>query len=257
MQERHQSAAAVREARGMTLLNEWLFPEQKAQFALFRYFDVVGSPTGKKYRISLGRGTNVQEVDETGRPLMGWCFVPSGDLVPGDIVLAQKVALETDECRALAVANRFPVHVPCQVATYGRDALRSGLKLLHGKAVEMQLRQLRQPNQNGQSKKDWPFALLSILDDHLTIGLALVFFYDNLLTWLFSLLDDGRGVAVPIIVPVAFANGYTSTHRSHADAYANFFSVSGYRDRDGCYRRKCDCIRSNHVSLHKISALTV
>jgi hypothetical protein len=112
IQERHRSAAAIREARGITLLHEWLSPEQKAQFDASRSFDVIGNHTGKKYRISLGRGTNVQEVNETGRPVMGWCFVPSGDLVPGDIVLAQKVALETDECRALAVANRFPVHVP-------------------------------------------------------------------------------------------------------------------------------------------------
>jgi hypothetical protein len=112
IQERHQSAAAIREARGITLLHEWLSPQQKAQFDASRSFDVVGSHTGKRYRISLGRGTNVQEVDDTGRPVMGWCFVPSGDLVPGDVILAQKVALETDERGALAVANRFPVHVP-------------------------------------------------------------------------------------------------------------------------------------------------
>ena len=112
IRERHRSAAAIREARGITLLHEWLSPEQKAQFDASRSFDVVGSHTGKKYRISLGRMTNVQEVDGTGRPVMGWCFVPSGDLVPGDVVLAQKIALETDEWGALAVANRFPVHVP-------------------------------------------------------------------------------------------------------------------------------------------------
>jgi hypothetical protein len=112
IQERHRSAAAIGEARGITLLHEWLSPQQKAQFDASRSFDVVGSHTGKRYRISLGRGTNVQEVDDTGRPVMGWCFVPSGDLVPGDVILAQKVALETDERGALAVANRFPVHVP-------------------------------------------------------------------------------------------------------------------------------------------------
>jgi hypothetical protein len=37
---------------------------------------------------------------------MGWCFVPKGSLVTGDVMLAQKIALETFECRALAVANR-------------------------------------------------------------------------------------------------------------------------------------------------------
>jgi len=39
---------------------------------------------------------------------MGWCFVPSGFLVPGDVMLAQKIALETDERGALGLANRFP-----------------------------------------------------------------------------------------------------------------------------------------------------
>jgi hypothetical protein len=38
---------------------------------------------------------------------MGWCFVPSGSLVAGDVMLAQKVALEAFECEALAVAKRF------------------------------------------------------------------------------------------------------------------------------------------------------
>ena len=73
-------------------------------------FDIIGCHTGHRYRISLARGTNVQELDDVGRPVMGWCFVPSGDLVAGDVVLAQKVALETDERSALAVANRFGVY---------------------------------------------------------------------------------------------------------------------------------------------------
>jgi hypothetical protein len=50
---------------------------------------------------------NVHELDEAGHPKMGWCFVPSGSLVTGDVMLAQKVALEAFECSALAVARRF------------------------------------------------------------------------------------------------------------------------------------------------------
>jgi hypothetical protein len=38
---------------------------------------------------------------------MGWCFVPYGSLVAGDVVLAQKIALETFEHGALLVAKRF------------------------------------------------------------------------------------------------------------------------------------------------------
>ena len=35
-----------------------------------------------------------------------YCFVPEGTLPIGDVMLAQKIALETDERAALAVANR-------------------------------------------------------------------------------------------------------------------------------------------------------
>jgi hypothetical protein len=101
-----------REARGLTLLREWLSPEQRAQFDADGHFDVIGSWTGTRYRISYGSGTNVHEIDDTGRPIMGWCFVPSGPLVAGDVMLAQKIALETDERAALAVANQFPTAVP-------------------------------------------------------------------------------------------------------------------------------------------------
>jgi hypothetical protein len=38
---------------------------------------------------------------------MGWCFVPRDPLVAGDVMLAQKIALETDEQGALALANNF------------------------------------------------------------------------------------------------------------------------------------------------------
>jgi hypothetical protein len=72
------------------------------------FFDVIGCNTGKRCRIHYGQAANIREVDEAGNPKMGWCFVPKGYLVPGDVMLAQKIALETDELAALAVANRFP-----------------------------------------------------------------------------------------------------------------------------------------------------
>ena len=40
---------------------------------------------------------------------MGYCFVPNGGLVAVDVMLAQKIALETNERAALAVANKFPI----------------------------------------------------------------------------------------------------------------------------------------------------
>ena len=35
-----------------------------------------------------------------------WCFGPQGNLAVGDVMLAQKIALETIEVEALAKANR-------------------------------------------------------------------------------------------------------------------------------------------------------
>jgi hypothetical protein len=72
-------------------------------------YGYVGCDSGKRYRIRHGRSTNVLELDNDGHPVMGWCFIPHGDLVSGDVMLAQKLALETREHAVLAVANRFPV----------------------------------------------------------------------------------------------------------------------------------------------------
>ena len=98
-----------REARGLKLLKEWLSPEQVAQYDAKSYFEVTGCHSGKRYRISHGTSMNIHELDGAGRPLAGWCFAPQGHLVAGDVMLAQKIALENDERGALAVANRFSV----------------------------------------------------------------------------------------------------------------------------------------------------
>ena len=96
-----------REVRGIRLLQAWLSPEQLVQFNKYGYFEVTGCQTGKRYRICYGTATNIHELDQHGRPKAGWCFVPNQPLVPGDVMLAQKIALETDEWAALAVAKSF------------------------------------------------------------------------------------------------------------------------------------------------------
>jgi hypothetical protein len=98
---------STRELRGRKLLREWLSPEQLAQYDAHNYFEVTGCHTGKRYRIRHGMGANVFELDDAGRPRAGWCFVPKDYLVAGDVMLAQKIALETDERGTLAVANNF------------------------------------------------------------------------------------------------------------------------------------------------------
>ena len=95
------------EGRSLRLLREWLSPAQRAQFAQKGYLEVVGGDTGNHYRIYAGAATNVCEVDERGRPKVGLCFLPLGELPVGDVMLSQKIALEGCEGRALAVARRF------------------------------------------------------------------------------------------------------------------------------------------------------
>ena len=93
--------------RGLRLLRAWLSPPQLEQFNAKRHFDVIGCATGRRYRIHYGTSMNVYQLDNTGRPQVGWCFLPEGRLVPGDVMLAQKIALETSEIRTLSVAINF------------------------------------------------------------------------------------------------------------------------------------------------------
>lgn len=50
---------------------------------------------------------NVYQLDKSGAYTCVWCFFPSGGLVVGDVMLAQKLAIELYEDEALASANRL------------------------------------------------------------------------------------------------------------------------------------------------------
>ncbi|MCK1595560.1 hypothetical protein [Bradyrhizobium sp. 164] len=100
------------EARSRRLLRDWLSPEQRAQFDANNYFEVTGSHTGRRYRVQYGTLSNVVELDASGQPAIGWCFVPERALAAGDVMLAQKIALETDEAAVLALAHRFSPRLP-------------------------------------------------------------------------------------------------------------------------------------------------
>ncbi|EAQ34347.1 hypothetical protein NB311A_13876 [Nitrobacter sp. Nb-311A] len=100
-------AERTAEGRSLRLLREWLSPVQRMQFTKKGYFEVVGSDTGRQYRIYPGTMSNICEVDEKGRPRLGLCFRTMGDLPMGDVMLAQKIALENCESSALTVARSF------------------------------------------------------------------------------------------------------------------------------------------------------
>jgi hypothetical protein len=93
--------------RGLRLLKQSLAPPQRQQYEKYGYFDVVGGTTGKRYRIRHGRQMNIEQLDKNGRRVCGWCFFPQGTLVAGDVMLAQKLALELYEPEALRIANRY------------------------------------------------------------------------------------------------------------------------------------------------------
>src|SRR6516225_1946978 len=97
----------TKDARGLQLMRDWLSPDQRAQFDDSGTFEVVGCDSGKRYRIYRGTAQNVFEIADDGWLIVGLCFIPSGELVAGDVMLAQKIALETNENGALAVAYRF------------------------------------------------------------------------------------------------------------------------------------------------------
>lgn len=93
------------EKKAMMLLGSWLTPEQDKQWVAHREFDVIGCDTGARYRVTYRAVMNVHQLDPAGRTVAQWCFAPEGGLAPGDILLAQKIALETMERTALALAN--------------------------------------------------------------------------------------------------------------------------------------------------------
>ena len=94
------------EEKGLALLRQWLSPAQLAQYEKDGYFEGMGGESGKHYRIRPTRQMNVDELDQHGARTAAWCFGPEGELPIGDVMLAQKIALENDEMAALALANR-------------------------------------------------------------------------------------------------------------------------------------------------------
>ncbi len=84
------------------LLREVLSPEQRAQYDSKGFFEVTGGQTGTRYRIRTGSQMNVEELSGHRRTL---CFVPKDGVPMGDILLAQKLALELMEEETLKVAR--------------------------------------------------------------------------------------------------------------------------------------------------------
>jgi hypothetical protein len=96
------------EANARQLLRENISAVQRAQLRTLGYFEVTGGTTGKTYRIRSNHGMNVDEMGKSSKRTRIMCFNPCGLVALGDIMLAQKLALELFEPEVLAVANVTP-----------------------------------------------------------------------------------------------------------------------------------------------------
>lgn len=56
---------------------------------------MIGNTTGRRYPIRVGTSTNITELDSLDGSVARWCFVPRESLPAGNVMLAQKIALET------------------------------------------------------------------------------------------------------------------------------------------------------------------
>ena len=87
------------EKRGLVLLKQWLSPAQLAQYE-----------KGQRQALSHPAHPPDDELNERGVRTVSYCFGPEGELPIGDVMLAQKIALENNEQAALALANRGNPH---------------------------------------------------------------------------------------------------------------------------------------------------
>jgi hypothetical protein len=91
-------------ARSIELLRSWLTPVQLESFERTGSFEVVGGSSGVRYLLHFKYSFGIEPLE--GRQLGSLlCVVPRNAPALGDILLAQKIGLETAERATLAKAN--------------------------------------------------------------------------------------------------------------------------------------------------------
>lgn len=104
---REETMRAVSEAqrKADALLDEFLDNLQRKSLQEHGFFEVI-SPCGKIYHIHKGRVNNVREIDDQGNAIAALCALPEEYVPDSDVMLAQKLMLETAEDEFLRIANR-------------------------------------------------------------------------------------------------------------------------------------------------------
>jgi len=88
------------------LLHEFLDAMQRDQVVKDSAF-IVEAKSGRRYQVK--RNSRVAELDEHGKIVAYHCIHPRDYFPAGDVMLAQKLMLDTDESEFLRIANCFPV----------------------------------------------------------------------------------------------------------------------------------------------------
>lgn len=94
-------------AKARMLLERALAPEQRRDLLARRCFYVKGKRF--TYRIREGHAANVDAIDCDGRVISRFCAHPVGRLPVYDVMLAQKLWIETDENMFLKKATPYPL----------------------------------------------------------------------------------------------------------------------------------------------------
>lgn len=88
------------------MLLEHLSQEQREQYEEHEAF-LAEAPSGRRYLILYGMTSNVAELDENNRQIARYCIHARQRGVPvEDVMLAQKLLIETNEEEFLRIANR-------------------------------------------------------------------------------------------------------------------------------------------------------
>jgi hypothetical protein len=152
---------------GIQLLTRNLSRIQREQYERRGYFDVIGGDTGKRYRIRYGHQMNVEQLDQKGRTTHVLCFMPRGELPVGDIMLAQKIALELYEAESIKVANRLSTW-----SSFAVDTLQTSVTDRHRPQQHLRPLQARQPDQlHGRGRGSVAHCRAQSLAAHLPIVL--------------------------------------------------------------------------------------
>ena len=98
-----------RRARPKRCWSENLDDEQRKLFKLGRHFMVHSRDAKRRYKIEYGTAGNVKLLREDGKAVASFCIHPEIHVPTEDVMLAQKLLLETAEDEFLRIANRTAI----------------------------------------------------------------------------------------------------------------------------------------------------